>query len=121
MNHTPAPAICGPSGHAQDIEVRTLDSYQFSDVDIIKIDVEGMEVPLLQGAEQTIRRNRPWILIEGNKSPGRYGQIQTRHLTSITQLGHDSSLQEVAGSDISFYELESTGIQAAVMDWKAGS
>ena len=45
-----------PEGHAQDIEVRTLDSYQFSDVDIIKIDVEGMEVPLLQGAEQTIRR-----------------------------------------------------------------
>ena len=63
-----------PEGHAQDIEVRTLDSYQFSDVDIIKIDVEGMEVPLLQGAEQTIRRNRPWILIEGNESPGRYGR-----------------------------------------------
>jgi FkbM family methyltransferase len=63
-----------PEGHAQDIEVRTLDSYQFSDVDVIKIDVEGMEVPLLQGAEQTIRRNRPWILIEGNESPGRYGR-----------------------------------------------
>jgi hypothetical protein len=36
-------------------------------------------------------------------------------------LGYDSSVQAVAGSDISFYELESTGIQAAVIDWKAGS
>jgi FkbM family methyltransferase len=62
------------SGHADGIEVRTLDSYQFSAVDVIKIDVEGMEVPLLQGAEQTIRNNRPWILIEGNESPGRYGR-----------------------------------------------
>jgi FkbM family methyltransferase len=76
-----------PEGHAQDIEVRTLDSYQFSDVDIIKIDVEGMEVPLLQGAEQTIRRNRPWILIEGNKSPGRYSRSKRDFLQLLTSWG----------------------------------
>ena len=76
-----------PEGHAQDIEVRTLDSYQFSDVDIIKIDVEGMEVPLLQGAEQTIRRNRPWILIEGNESPGRYGRSKRDFLQLLTSWG----------------------------------
>ena len=76
-----------PEGHAQDIEVRTLDSYQFSDVDIVKIDVEGMEVPLLQGAEQTIRRNRPWILIEGNESPGRYGRSKRDFLQLLTSWG----------------------------------
>ena len=76
-----------PEGHATDIEVRTLDSYQFSDVDIIKIDVEGMEVPLLQGAEQTIRRNRPWILIEGNESPGRYGRSKRDFLQLLTSWG----------------------------------
>ena len=31
-------------------EVKTLDSYNFTDVDIIKIDVEGFEVPLFEGA-----------------------------------------------------------------------
>ena len=76
-----------PEGHAQDIEVRTLDSYQFSDVDIIKIDVEGMEVPLLQGAEQTIRQSRPWILIEGNESPGRYGRSKRDFLQLLTSWG----------------------------------
>ena len=76
-----------PEGHAQDIEVRTLDSYQFSDVDIVKIDVEGMEVPLLQGAEQTIRRNRPWILIEGNESPSRYGRSKRDFLQLLTSWG----------------------------------
>ena len=75
------------SGHATDIEVRTLDSYQFSDVDIIKIDVEGMEVPLLQGAEQTIRNNRPWILIEGNETPGRYGRSKRDILHLLTSWG----------------------------------
>jgi FkbM family methyltransferase len=76
-----------PEGHVQDIEVRTLDSYQFSDVDIIKIDVEGMEVPLLQGAEHTIRSNRPWILIEGNESPGRYGRSKRDFLQLLTSWG----------------------------------
>ena len=69
-------------GHTADIEVRTLDSYQFTDVDIIKIDVEGMEIPLLYGAEETIRSNRPWIMIEGNATARRYGRhkADTMHL-----------------------------------------
>jgi hypothetical protein len=46
-----------------------------------------MEVPLLQGAEQTIRRNRPWILIEGNKSPGRYGRSKRDFLQLLTSWG----------------------------------
>ena len=78
-------------GHVQDIEVRTLDSYQFSDVDIIKIDVEGMEVPLLQGAEQTIRNNRPWILIESNETQRRYG----RSKRDILQLLHSWGMTRV--------------------------
>ena len=41
------------------IEIRTLDSYNFQDVDVIKIDVEGFEVPLLDGAKETILSNRP--------------------------------------------------------------
>ena len=56
------------------ISLRTLDSYNFQDVDIIKIDVEGFEVPVLEGAKQTILSQRPWIQIEGNSSGKKYGR-----------------------------------------------
>lgn len=42
----------------------TLDSYNFTDVDIIKIDVEGYELNVLDGAHNTIAQNRPIVQIE---------------------------------------------------------
>jgi len=45
-------------------EQRTLDSYRFNDVDVIKIDVEGYELFVLEGASETIERNRPIVQIE---------------------------------------------------------
>ena len=46
------------------VTVNTLDSYNFSDVDIIKIDCEGYELPILKGAKQTISTNRPIVQLE---------------------------------------------------------
>jgi len=46
------------------IECRTLDSFNLTDVDYIKIDVDGFEVPVLRGAQETIRKNNPVINIE---------------------------------------------------------
>jgi len=47
-----------------EIDQRTLDSYAFEDVDIIKIDTEGYELLVLEGAKDTIDRNRPIVQIE---------------------------------------------------------
>lgn len=46
------------------IKQEVLDNYQFDDVDIIKIDVEGYELLVLEGATDTIDRNRPIVQIE---------------------------------------------------------
>ena len=52
-------------GHGGDrVELRTLDSFGFEQVSLIKIDVEGFELPVLDGAEDTIRRNRPVLIVE---------------------------------------------------------
>jgi len=46
------------------VQTRTLDSFNFTNVGFIKIDVEGFERTVLTGAAETIRRERPTILVE---------------------------------------------------------
>ena len=47
-----------------DVVTRRLDSYNFTNVCLIKIDVEGHELDVLRGALATVRTNRPVLLIE---------------------------------------------------------
>ena len=46
------------------IECKTLDSFQLRNVDFIKIDVDGFEIPLLKGATETLANNDAVINIE---------------------------------------------------------
>ena len=46
------------------VPVRTLDDYSFTNVALIKIDVEGHEFDVLKGAELTIAREKPVMIIE---------------------------------------------------------
>ena len=69
------------------ISLQTLDSYNFDSVDIIKIDAEGYEVPVLEGAKNTIIENKPWIQIEGNKSGARYGRTKLDIKNFLTDIG----------------------------------
>ena len=46
------------------VEVRTLDSFKLKDIDYMKIDVEGFELPVLQGAVETIKDSKPFVHVE---------------------------------------------------------
>jgi len=50
-----------------DVSIDTLDSYGFSDVGFIKIDVEGHEDKVLLGARDTLVKNSPLLLVEINE------------------------------------------------------
>jgi FkbM family methyltransferase len=56
--------VSGTVGEITDVDVRTLDSFEFERVDAIKIDVEGAELDVLRGATATLRRARPLLLVE---------------------------------------------------------
>jgi FkbM family methyltransferase len=46
------------------VDVRTLDSYTFQNVGFVKVDVEGYEKFVLEGAQQLIQQSRPTIQLE---------------------------------------------------------
>ncbi len=48
----------------EEVQVKTLDSYNFEKVDFIKIDTEGYESNVLRGALRTLRRTKPRLMIE---------------------------------------------------------
>ncbi len=55
-------ALVGGTG--QFVQLLTIDSLHLKDVSLMKIDVEGMEEQVLDGARETILSNRPVIIIE---------------------------------------------------------
>ena len=60
------------------IQVVRLDNLNFHDISYIKVDCEGYEYRILQGAEQTIRHCRPIVVIEQkshNTYSKQYGQF----------------------------------------------
>jgi FkbM family methyltransferase len=67
IDHTPYnPRAKGSEKQRHTVNVQTLDSYGFDEVDFIKIDVEGYELYVLQGAEHTLQQNRPLVQAEVN-------------------------------------------------------
>jgi FkbM family methyltransferase len=52
------------------VDSRTIDSYNFKDVDFIKIDTEGYNIEPLMGMEQTLKNNSPLIQLERSADSG---------------------------------------------------
>ena len=62
----------------RDVSTKCLDDFQLSDVELIKIDVEGHEEAVLRGAGATLQRNRPTVIceIEERHNPGGLKRIR---------------------------------------------
>ncbi len=56
--------ISGKDHQEVTVETRRLDEYNFDKIGFIKIDVEGFEMAVLEGAQETLARCRPTLVIE---------------------------------------------------------
>lgn len=79
-------------------EMRTLDSLGLTDIDFVKIDAEGFERFILLGAEQTIRRDKPCIIVEQKPGKGKqFGLGDTDAVTLLQSWG--ATVRDVMSGD----------------------
>lgn len=65
------------------VHIKTLDSYALTDIDFIKIDVDGYEDLLVKGAQETIANNKPVINIEMKWKRPKVVRVAARILKSL--------------------------------------
>jgi len=58
---------CSQSPHYP-IIINKIDEMNFTKVDFIKIDIEGMEIDALRGAEETIKKFKPILYVENDRA-----------------------------------------------------
>lgn len=68
-------------------EIKMLDDFNFEDVDLIKVDVEGYELFVLEGAIKTIKKYKPVICIE-QKDHGYFVKDRYAAVKFLKQLGY---------------------------------
>ena len=75
-----------------DIRMVTLDSLAYENVDLIKIDVEGYEMEVLKGAENTLASTQ-YLMIELNNNTKKYGSSNIDVEKHIKNLGFNLLLE----------------------------
>ena len=69
-----------------DIQIVTLDSMEYKDVDMIKIDVEGYEMEVLKGATRLLDSVK-FLMIELNNNTKKYGSNNLQVEKFISERG----------------------------------
>ena len=74
------------TGDGIEVQMSTLDSYEMNDVDFIKVDCEGYELFILQGAEETLLRNKPCVIVEQKPETGMEDRYSIGTLDAVRYL-----------------------------------
>jgi len=104
-NNTGHAHVGKPTGvFDEEVQAVTLDSFRLPAehrIGFLKVDVEGYELPVIRGAEKTIREHHPVIIVEqkphGNAE--RYGWAQRDALKLLLSWGY-RQVQEISGDHI---------------------
>ena len=75
------------------IPMVTIDSLGLEDIDLIKIDVEGYEMEVLKGAEETLKGVK-YIMIELNSNTKKYGSSNSKIEKHLKSLGFKSLIKQ---------------------------
>lgn len=87
-------------GQKGTIPMETLDSFNFQEVDLIKIDCEGYEEFVLRGAVDTLQRCKPCVIVEQKRDfSARYGLGKQSAVAFLQNLGAVMR-QEISGDFI---------------------
>ncbi len=83
--------LCRTNGNLQQrIIIHTLDSLQISDIRLIKIDVEGMELDVLMGGMETIKQNSyPPIVFEAWQHKAWFAPRRAELYAFLQDLGYE--------------------------------
>jgi FkbM family methyltransferase len=85
-----------------DVELTTIDHLGLEKLDFMKIDVEGYEPCVIEGAMKTIKRCRPIIAMEVWKNHSGEIDIEYTRATFSTLLENDYEVKHIAGPDFIF-------------------
>lgn len=77
------------------VKVRTLDSFNFDNVSLVKVDTEGGEFNVLKGAIRTLRRQKPRLILEIHEPLHKWARLITNLLS---QLGY-KNIKHVCKAD----------------------
>lgn len=92
------PLVHEDIAHTEELEVETrpIDDYKYPNIGFMKIDVEGHELAVLEGAARTIAAQRPNLLVESNDehNPGAVGRL------AAWLAAHDYEAQFLDGTEL---------------------
>lgn len=88
-------SLCGPAkvsaGADEIVDVRRIDDLGLDRCDVIKVDVEGMELEVVQGARTTIEKHRPVLYLENHDDERRAPLIALCRSLSYELYWHGTS------------------------------
>ena len=87
LENTGATHISNKTKDSNIVELKKLDDYRYSNIDFIKIDVEGYENQVVLGAKETLIRNKPIIIVEQKGFSERLNESQFEAIETLKGLG----------------------------------